>query len=52
MRGSSESGVAAIEIPLPDEAERLAFIQHELKTSPFPEGSMSRPKRWRNWARD
>jgi AAA+ superfamily predicted ATPase len=32
-------GVAAIEIPLPDEAERLAFIQHELKTSPFPEGS-------------
>lgn len=32
-------GVAAIAIPLPDEDERLAFIRHQLKSSPLPEGS-------------
>lgn len=32
-------GVAAIEIPLPDEAERLEFIQAELADTRLPEGS-------------
>ena len=32
-------GVSAIEIPLPDEAERLAFIEWQLASTPLPEGS-------------
>src|SRR5262249_34111742 len=32
-------GVASIEIPLPDERERLDFIQWDLKSHPLPAGS-------------
>ena len=32
-------GVSAIEIPLPDEAERLEFIRDQLEATPLPEGS-------------
>jgi len=32
-------GVAAIALPLPDEAERLEFIEWQLKQTPLPEGS-------------
>jgi AAA+ superfamily predicted ATPase len=32
-------GVSAIAIPLPDEAERLEFIEWQLKQMPLPEGS-------------
>lgn len=32
-------GVSAIAIPMPDEGERLEFIQQQLATTPLPEGS-------------
>ena len=32
-------GVAAIAIPMPDEAERLVFVQQQLANTPLPEGS-------------
>lgn len=32
-------GVASIEIPLPDEAERLDFVQSQLSATPLPPGS-------------
>lgn len=32
-------GVASIAIPLPDEAERLEFIEWQLRSTPLPEGS-------------
>jgi hypothetical protein len=35
-------GVSAIEIPLPDEQERLEFIHQQIAASPLPEGSDSR----------
>jgi len=37
-------GVSAIEIPLPDEKERLEFIRHQLAASPLPEGSDVTPE--------
>ncbi|PYS51373.1 MAG: AAA family ATPase, partial [Acidobacteria bacterium] len=32
-------GVASIEIPLPDQQERLSFVQHQLAATPLPAGS-------------
>jgi AAA+ superfamily predicted ATPase len=32
-------GVASIQIPLPDEAERLDFVRAQLRTHPLPQGS-------------
>jgi AAA+ superfamily predicted ATPase len=37
-------GVAAIEIPLPDEAERLEFVQAQLSATPLPQGSDVSPE--------
>ena len=32
-------GVASIAIPMPDEGERLEFVQHQLANAPLPDGS-------------
>ena len=37
-------GVASIEIPLPDEAERVRFIRTQLASAPLPEGSDVTPE--------
>lgn len=37
-------GVSAIEIPLPDEAERLEFVQAQLESAALPEGSDVTPE--------
>jgi AAA+ superfamily predicted ATPase len=37
-------GVATVQIPLPDESERLEFIEWQLKQTPLPEGSDVTPQ--------
>ncbi len=37
-------GVATVAIPLPDETERLEFLEWQLKQTPLPEGSDVTPK--------
>ena len=43
-------GVASIAIPMPDEQERLEFVQQQLANTPLPEGSDVTPQPWRSWA--
>ena len=39
-------GVASIDIPLPDEQERLEFVRRQLRRDPLPEGSDVAPESW------